>query len=999
MGQTPFTGSLEAAARLTAAFYAWEMRGRGWSVWDAPVELEPPLGRLGPTDAPTPIPDDGRTPSAIGAWFSGLFGTSGVPPAPRDEDAEDEEVPTLASAYPQSVLRIALAPDVKVGVETAERFLLSLSTTHAPIAFEVVGTSQAVMVQIACASRDAKQVQDQFRAYFPDAIVSEGGDFLADSWTASHDGSQIVVDFGLSQEFMRPLRTMKALDPDPLVAAIGAMADLSAGETGVLQVLFQPVRQNWTDAVLRSVTTWDGEAFFDDAPDLLPLAKEKVESPLLSVVVRVAASASSRDRALQIVQHVGGAFTQLASPTSNSLIALSNDDYPDDDHAADLVGRLSRRTGMVLSSAELVSLVHPPAPSVRAEKLARGHRRTKAAPVEATRGTYTLGTSVHGSISRSVSLTTEQRLRHVHIVGASGTGKSTLILNAIRQDMEQGNGLALIDPHGDLVEQVLSLVPEHRIKDVILVDPADTERPIGFNILSAHSDLEKTLLSSDLVAVFRRLSTSWGDQMTSVLSNAVLAFLESTRGGTLADLRRFLIEPEYRKEFLETVTDREVVYYWQKEFPLLAGRPQAPLLTRLDTFLRPKLVRAMMAQPENRLDFASIMNEGKILLVRLAQGAIGEENAALLGTLFVAKLHQLALGRQAVSESERKPFFVYLDEFQHFVTPSMATLLTGARKYRVGLVLAHQELRQLWNQERDVAGAVLANAATRICFRVGDDDAKKLEDGFTAFSARDLQNLGVGQAVCRVERAEWDFSLDTPLLPAISGDTARARRDAVAEMSRERYGVAPSYATPPEAMPPAPPPRPEARVAAPTAHTPVPSIAAPRTAGRGGSQHKYIQELVRRWASAHGWRADVEQPVLDGLGSVDVSLTNGERRVAVEISVTSTTDYELGNVQKCLAAGFESVVCVVTDKRALLRLRRTVADTLPAPDVDQVHVLNPEALFDYLNTLELPLTASTESHSRGYKVRVQTGSRSRMGAGRSQTLARTVIGALKRMGR
>ena len=208
---------------------------------------------------------------------------------------------------------------------------------------------------------------------------------------------------------------------------------------------------------------------------------------------------------------------------------------------------------------------------------------------------------------------------------------------------------ALIDPHGDLIDQVLARVPESRVTDVILVDPADTEFPVGFNILSAHSELEKTLLASDLVAVFRRLSTSWGDQMTSVLSNAVLAFLESTKGGTLADLRRFLVEADFRKEFLQTVRDPEVVYYWEKEFPLLSGKPQAPLLTRLDSFLRPRLVRNMVTQPTS-LDFTSIMNEGRILLVKLAQGAIGEENAALLGSLFVSKIHQLALGRQSLAE-------------------------------------------------------------------------------------------------------------------------------------------------------------------------------------------------------------------------------------------------------------------------------------------------------------------------------------------------------------
>src|SRR5205814_9960193 len=215
--------------------------------------------------------------------------------------------------------------------------------------------------------------------------------------------------------------------------------------------------------------------------------------------------------------------------------------------------------------------------------------------------------------------------------------------NLIRQDIENGEGVAVLDPHGDLVDQILGIIPPARIGDVVLVDPADLEYSIGFNILSAHSELEKNLLSSDLVAVFRRLSTSWGDQMTSVLGNAILAFLESSQGGTLADLRRFLVEVDFRKQFLGTVRDPEVVYYWGKEFPLLSGKPQAPLLTRLDTFLRPKLIRYMVSQKKDRLDFRSMMDSKKIVLAKLAQGAIGEENAYLLGTLIVAKLHQMAL--------------------------------------------------------------------------------------------------------------------------------------------------------------------------------------------------------------------------------------------------------------------------------------------------------------------------------------------------------------------
>ncbi len=998
----PFT----RAARLTTEFYAWEERGRGWWVWPNPVELEPPFRPIWFSEAGRSAAfDDGRKPAASSSWLRRVLGLP-QPVLIPDESLQEEPEPSGAEPRAITEIQLALGPESKFSTDLAEHFLLSLSSCSTPVGFEVIGTTENVAIQLSCAEADGALVLEQARAHFPEAVCSTTQGRLAERWEAGGPAT-LALDFGLSNEFMRPLRTLTSFDADPLIAIAGALGDLQSGELAVLQVLFQPVRSPWATQIQKAISGPDGEGLLLDAPELSGQVEDKLSRPLYAAIIRVGIRAREVGRAWQVGRRMGGALSSLADPAGNELIALSNENYPDDEHARDLILRGTRRSGFILNSEELTTLVHPPSGAVRVPRLARTAQRTKAAPKELTGHSFVLGENTHGDAVHMVGLSEQQRLRHTHLIGASGTGKSTLLLNLIVQDMEQGRGLALIDPHGDLVEEVLGRVPERRIDDVILVDPSDVERPIGFNILSAHSDLEKTLLSSDLVAVFRRLSTTWGDQMTSLLSNAVLAFLESRQGGTLADLRRFLIEPEYRKEFLATVKDAEVVYYWQKEFPLLSGRPQAPLLTRLDTFLRPKLVRGMMTQASNRLDFASIMNEGKILLIKLSQGAIGEENAALLGSLFVSKIHQLALSRQSVAESERRPFYVYLDEFQHFVTPSMATLLTGARKYGVGLVLAHQELRQLWNQERDVAGAVLANAATRICFRVGDEDAKKLEDGFATFTARDLQNLAVGQAVCRVERAEWDFSLSTTQLPPVSTATARERRGQIVQLSRARHGAEP--ATPPpgitatepaHAAVPRPVVLPEVPAKPPTTwQAPAsPQPATPSGPGRGGAQHKYLQELIRRWADAHGWRAVVEQSILDGLGSVDVALENGSLRIAAEISVSSTTDCEVGNIQKCLAAGFDQVVSVVVDKRSRQRLEQALESSIEKAVMERVKVLGPEELFAYLDLAHVPPQASTDKITRGYAVRVTRGKVTAAGQSPAQTVARTLVGALKRMG-
>jgi hypothetical protein len=394
----------------------------------------------------------------------------------------------------------------------------------------------------------------------------------------------------------------------------------------------------------------------------------------------------------------------------------------------------------------------------------------------------------------------------------------------------------------------------------------------------------------------------------------------------------------------------------------------------------------MVAQRESRIDFRGIVDEGKVLLVKLAQGAIGEENSALLGSLLVAKLQQVAMSREDVRPELRRPFHLVIDEFHHFVTPSMAALLSAARKYRVGLTLAHQELRQIDSRDREVSSALLTNAATRIVFRVGDEDAKKLEGGFAYFDAMDLKNLGVGEAICRVDRAENDFNLETKALPAVNEASAAARKGRVVALTRERFArrreevereLAAALATsPPVAAPPPvrreglpkPPPSVE-RVAPPVAVLPKPRSPSPAPLGRGGSQHKYLQELVKRWAEGHGYRATIERQILDGLGSVDVALDRGERSIACEISVASTAEQELGNIEKCLAAGFDEVAVVSLEKQNLRRAREVISAKLEEHLRERVHFLTPEELFTFLEA-QPDAPEDSEEIVGGYRVRV-----------------------------
>lgn len=991
---------------LTAQFYDWERRGRGWRVYDAPVVLEPPYApfhRYNVFAASARPPDDGRKETL----FSGIAGlikdlVSGArSPAPRTPADEAVAYDNDLGAA-RTELAVVLPADEDVSREAAEQLVLSLSTCPSPVGFEIIGTSETISVQLSCRETEAVPVAQQITAYFPEAVVDERHGFLSQAWQQAGWRDRLIVEFGLSNEFMRPVRTFRNFGVDPLIAIAGALSDVRSGEVAVLQVLFQSCRHSWSESIMRAVTDGTGESFFADAPEMVALAKEKISRPLSAVVIRAAAKCAKEGRAERLVRGLYRALGQLAEPSSNELIPLTNDGYDDEEHERDLLSRTTRRSGMILNTEELVSLVHPPSASVRLARLERERRKTKAAPSTVVGHELVLGQNRHAGKTVPVTLNAEQRGRHMYLIGASGTGKSTLLLNLIVQDIRNGQGIGVLDPHGDLIDAILGHVPESRYDDVVLLDPSDDQYPVGFNILSAHSELEKTLLASDLAAIFKRFSTSFGDQMQAVLSNAILAILENERGGTLLDLRRFLTEKPFREEYLKSVTDPEITYYFQREFPLLKGSPQAPILTRLNTFLRPKPIRYMVAQNEG-LDFASIMNDGKIFLAKLAHGLIGEENSYLLGALLVTKFHQLAMGRQEMAAAGRRPFTLYIDEFHNFVTPSVASILSAARKYRLGLVLAHQEMRQLWDQDANVGSAVLTNPCTRVCFRVGDWDAKKLAEGFSSFNATDLQSLGVGEAICRVERAEHDFTLKTSPPPVVEAVVEEQRREEIIRRSRAHHArpraeveailaaartettpadqpkaasklrreVAPAEtesARPPAAAPSAAAPS-EDTVSSPAEKKPRLSIVSPPPLlGRGGREHKYLQHLVKRLGEDRGYRAVIEQPILSGVGSVDVSLEKGERKIACEISVTTETDHEIANIQKCLAGGYETVVALSNDPKTIRRLKERAAAILEPETQTRLRFLQPEDLVLFLDDLAAG-EASGETTVRGYRVK------------------------------
>ena len=953
--------------QLSAEFHRWEQRGRGWQVFPEPVAPEPPFVPFhGHYLPPTTTIDDGVRHTFLSSLVEKLSRklSTEKPPAPVEPELEEEPEPTPLIRESLAELQASLSDKLDISKEAFEQFLLNLSLCRDPIAFELLGTHKKVAAQFVASEGDAPLLRRQLQAYFPEAVFVPRAGALEQAWEASLGDEALAVEFGLKQEFMLPLASGKL---DPFIGIVGALAELQPGELGLFQVLFQPVRHPWSENIVNSVSHADGKPYFVNAPELAGAAEKKVARPLYAAVVRILLRAQAFDRIVQLARDLAGSLRVFAHPSGNELIPLHNADYPFEEHIEDVLQRQTRRTGMLLNSEELNGFVHLPSTAVRSPAFQRQTTKTKAAPAIVQQNGLWLGENDHAGQTVKVRLSAEQRTRHTHIIGASGTGKSTLLFNLIRQDIENGEGVAVLDPHGDLIDRILGVMPPERIGDVVLVDPSDEHFSVGFNILSAHSNLEKNLLASDLIAVFQRLSTSWGDQMNSVLQNAILAFLENDRRGTIADLRRFLIEPPFRNEFLKSVKDAEVVYYWQKSFPHLSGNKSiGSILTRLDTFLAQKPIRHMVSQPENRLDFAHIMDSGKILLAKLPEGLLGRENSYLLGTLIVSKFQQIAMSRQAQQAAVRKDFWLYIDEFANFITPSMAEILSGARKYRLGLTLAHHELHQL-QRNPEVASAVMSHPYTRIVFRVGDEDAKKLGEGFSFFESKDLRNLETGQAVCRVERSDFDFNLSIPVPVEPDPDAAAVRRQEVITVSRAKYatpradveamlaksretalplpaikGEPPAEGRPqgltavpqvievpkPVAPPPAIEPKSQAVTEAPKPKAELEATALPATPkdlGRGGALHKSIQERIQTEARRLGFVAEVEKQLNKGSNqAADLVLQCGETALAVEIAISTSVDHEFNNVKKCLAAGFARLAVITPRTGRLEEIRAAV---------------------------------------------------------------------------
>ena len=397
---------------------------------------------------------------------------------------------------------------------------------------------------------------------------------------------------------------------------------------------------------------------------------------------------------------------------------------------------------------------------------------------------------------RQFGIKIDDRRRHSYIIGKTGGGKTTLLENMAISDIKAGKGVGIIDPHGEFAEKVVDFVPEERLDDVVYLNPSDMEYPIAFNPMEQVGTEFRHLVASGIMGVFKKIWPDvWSARMEYILNNTLLALLELP-GSTLLGIMRMLSEPAYRKKVVESLRDPVIKAFWVNEFARYTQRLEteavAAIQNKVGQFVTNPLLRNILGQTHSTINMRDIMDKGKILIVNLSKGRIGEDNSALLGAMVITRLQLAAMSRVEIPETKRMDFFLYVDEFQNFATESFANILSEARKYRLSLILAHQYIGQLVHDKNTrVRDAIFGNVGTIISFRIGAVDAEFVEKEFLPeFNENDLVNLAKANTYVKLMIdgvASRPFSAETlpPQKPPVV-----SYRDVIVKNSRERYGTA-----------------------------------------------------------------------------------------------------------------------------------------------------------------------------------------------------------------
>ncbi len=709
-------------------------------------------------------------------------------------------------------------------INKSEKLFDALAALKQPFVFELAvhNTGEAINFYLAVPRAQVDFATRQVQGLFPEAQVSPSSDYTI----FSGDGATAVANLALKAKAVLPIRTYREAEVDTFAPMVSTFSHLNdVGEGAAFQLVVKPAGDDARKSILESLARLKkGEKLADiistkfltakditDAfstnqkskddefknvdEDAVKALSQKVGKPLFSVNARLVASADTRDKAEDILLSVAGAFSQFTAPLRNSFQIIRPRQTKKLVFSY-IFREYDASAALTLNSEELASVFHLPTATTDVHRIAWQKFHEAAPPANLPAEGALLGESIFRGEKRPVRLLDDDRRRHLYTVGQTGTGKSYLMLNLAVQDMNNGKGLAIIDPHGELIDKVLALVPPHRIDDVIVFNPGDLSRPLGLNMLDYNQDRpeEKTFIVNEIQSIFNRLfdKETMGPMFEQYMRNSLLLLMEDAKyePATLMEVPRIFTDPEFRKKKLARATNPTVIDFWEKEAIKTSGEQglanMTPYITsKFGNFIANDYMRPIIGQAESAFNFRQVMDEGKILLVNLAKGRIGDINAGLLGMIITGRLLLAALSRTDIDEKDRRDFYLYVDEFQNFTTDSIAVILSEARKYHLNLTLAHQFIAQLTDQIRE---AVFGNVGSMAAFRVGATDTEHLVKHFgPTFTERDLITIENQNAIAKIlikGEPSTPFNFKTVSAPQGSAEV----RDKLKELSRLTYG-------------------------------------------------------------------------------------------------------------------------------------------------------------------------------------------------------------------
>lgn len=715
--------------------------------------------------------------------------------------------------------------------------LTSLISIHDGFSLEIAvpeGTESAILY-LAVPRKKKDLAERLISSVFPNArIAEERGDYNIFNYEGAH-----AAAYGtLAEHPAYPLKTPEMFEHDPMNVLLAAFAKIAKhGEGAALQITVSSEGDRFNQHYKKMLKRMEkgkplynalkvpesaiGEVLYDTFDHMMKSQKQveeeknrparyqqdqvateaigrKIKSRIVPAIIRLVASAKEQSRADDILENLIAPFTQYDDPKGNRLRFKKVSSWSISSFLRDFTYRVFDSSYAVpLSLAEITAIYHFTAERVTTSReLKRSFAKQTPAPVDMPGAGITIGLNRYGAEEREVRFDAADRLRHCYVIGQTGTGKTGMLKNMIIQDIKNGEGVAFIDPHGNDIEDVLAAIPPERMGDVIYFDPAHTARPMGLNMLEydrARPEM-KTFVVDEVYGIFRKLYAdvpeAFGPMFEQYYRNAVQLVVEDPdSGSTFVEIPRVFADPAFRNLKLSRCNNPIIVQFWKKIAEQAQGDPSlenvAPYITsKFDVFLTNDIMRPIVSQEKSAFDFRNIMDGKKIFLANLSKGRLGDRNTSLLGLILVSKFLQAAFSR-VDTRGDLPTFYLYIDEFQNFATPSIGTILSEARKYKLSLVIAHQFIAQLDEKIRD---AVIGNVGTKASFRVGTTDAEFLAKQFEpSFSAPDLENLPNRHAVLSLlvnGVPARPFSIQTQNLPQFD----YSRIDALKELSYQTYG-------------------------------------------------------------------------------------------------------------------------------------------------------------------------------------------------------------------